>query len=139
VPQLRLFPLAMTVLLASGTGCGGRGGDSGASPELRTAVASGLSLVQAPNPNDHELRLRYMAGALIWTPDPLARVEVDQTPSQVVVRLVVNERVPAPDEQVPNYATVRTTTVRLDRPVGHAEILDGSVTPPVPVPVRSTG
>jgi hypothetical protein len=133
----QVTPLAMTVLLAfgiGGTGCG-RGEGSGA-PKLRTTAAGGLRLVHAPAPDDRELRLWYVAGALVWTPDPVARVEVDQTPARVLVRLFVNERVPAPDEHVPNYATIRATTVRLDRPVGKATILDGSATPPTPVPVR---
>jgi hypothetical protein len=135
--RLHAAPLAMTVLLASGIGGAGCGrGEGSGAPEIRTTVAGGLSLVRAAAPDDRQLQLRYVAGALLWTPDPIARVEVDQTPAQILVRLFINERIPAPDERVPNYATIRTTTIQLDRAVGKATVLDASATPPVPMPVR---
>jgi hypothetical protein len=131
---------AALVAAVGGTGCGGPAADPGTTtPQLRTREVSGLSLTRPARPDDRELHLQYAAGALVWTADPIAQAHVDQTPTEIVVRLVINERVPRPDEQVPNYAAIRTTTVQLDRPVGHAAVLDGSAHPPAPMPVRPAG
>ena len=133
---LHLASLAMTLVLGGGAiavaGCGR--GDRPREPDLRTIMARNLSLAGSPAPNDSELAVQYVAGALLWEPMPVANVEVDQNPERVIVRLFLNERVPAADERVPNIATIRTTTVRLSQPLDHAIVLDGSVTPPVPMP-----
>lgn len=100
---------------------------------MRTVPATGLSLVGASAPDSRRLTVRYQAGALLWEPQPVARVEVEQSTDQVIVTVLPNERVPAADEDVPSIAAVRTATVDLDRPLGRATVLDGSATPPTPM------
>jgi hypothetical protein len=143
--RLSVASLAITLMLGGGAvaaiaaiaaiaGCGRE--DRPRAPQFRTILARDLRLVGSPAPADRELTVQYVAGALLWEPQPVARVEVDQNPERIVVRLFLNERVPAADEHVPNIATVRTATVALDQPLGRATVLDGSATPPAPMPPR---
>jgi len=131
--RLTLALLTVPLLLGSAVaGCGGP--EPAAEPQLRTVPASSLRLVGEPGPDDRRLTVRYVAGALLWDPAPVARVEVDQNQERVIIRVYLTERVPAADEPVPNLASVRTATVDLDRPLGRASVLDGSATPPAPMP-----
>lgn len=131
--RLSLASLAVPLALGGAlAGCGGP--DAAAEPELRTVPAANLRLVGSALPDSRRLTVRYAAGALLWESQPVARVEVDQDAERVVVRVFLTERVPGADEDVPNSATIRTTTVHLDRPLGRAAVLDGSATPPAPMP-----
>ena len=131
--RLSLTSLVVPLILGGAVaGCGGP--EATAEPELHTVPAGNLRLVGSPPPDSRQLTVQYVAGALLWEAQPVARVEVDQDSTRVVVRVFLNERVPAADESVPNVATVRTATVGLDRPLGPATVLDGSVTPPTPMP-----
>ena len=131
--RLSLTSLVVPLILGGAlAGCGGP--PAPAEPELHTVAAGNLRLVGSPPPDSRRLTVQYVAGALLWESQPVARVEVDQDNTRVVVRVFVNERVPAADESVPNVATVRTATVDLDQPLGPAAVLDGSVTPPTPMP-----
>jgi hypothetical protein len=129
--------IAIPLLLAGLSACGDpKKAEKAQKPDLRTVPAADLRLVGDPGPDSRELTIRYTADALLWQDQPIAHVEAEQSVSGVfvTVRILIYERVPGPDEAVPNYATLRTVTVKLGKPLGRATVLDGSATPPKPIP-----
>ena len=101
--RLSLTSLVVPLILGGAVaGCGGP--EATAEPELHTVAAGNLRLVGSPPPESRQLTVQYVAGALLWESQPVARVEVDQDNTRVVVRVFVNERAYAYRRIYPQYA-----------------------------------
>ncbi|MFE2754648.1 hypothetical protein ACFXGA_21875 [Actinosynnema sp. NPDC059335] len=129
----RLLAAGLVALAAVPAGCAGGGHDGGRGS--RVVPAPSVVLERAPAPTDRELVLRVGFSALSDGPDALVGIEVDQSAERIGIRATVRERVPAADEPVSDNAFTRTETVRLDRPVGDAAVVDLTREPPTEVRV----
>lgn len=131
--------VAVTLVTATTclAGCGRPGPGEGVS-QWRIVPASGLRFERPPAPGDTQLRISVTINALTDPADPVDHVDLRREPSRLGIGIWLRERVPEPDEKIPNYAGTHTETVRLDSPVGAATVVDLSADPPTPIPVGRT-
>ncbi|SDY48230.1 hypothetical protein SAMN05444365_102397 [Micromonospora pattaloongensis] len=119
------------------SGCAA-GDPGGAHDQWRVVPATGLLLEGAPTAADTELRVRVTTDALTDPTDPVDHVDVRREADRIGIRIWLRERVPAPDEKVPNYAGMHTEVVTLDGPVRGATVVDLSSDPPTPIGTAPT-
>jgi hypothetical protein len=126
----RLTTVAAAVCVAATAGCGG--GSSAPRWEVEPAPIQRMN--PPPQAGDRELRADVAMGALSDMPDPVERVDVRQDDHRIEIRVWIRKRIVGAGEPIPGNVRTYTAVIRLDNPVGGADIVDLAVDPPRLVP-----